>query len=340
MPLKLYKRPRDKVWKVRGTLHGVRYEKNTGLTDERQAQFICDTLTAQINKSHVEATVLGRRLPPSFAKAVERYINKGGEKRFLLPFVRIFGEKPIDAITQEDIDDAAHHLLPGRAAATQNRAVYVPMSAVLKEAGVNITLKRPQENKKAKDEDETRWLTHEESRRLIGAASPHLRPLLVFLFLTGARIGEALWLDWRSVDLVRAHVKFPRTKNGKPRGLPLHPAVVAALSALPHRQGEIFRRPDGLPYERPNPENDDDTSAGSRIKTAFKAACRRAGIANFRVHDCRHTWATWHYMEHRDLLRLKEAGGWSSLTMVERYAHINRDHLRADIEALPSLQVG
>jgi len=44
-------------------------------------------------------------------------------------------------------------------------------------------------------------------------------------------------------------------------------------------------RPDDLPYERPEDDDPDDTSAGSRIKKAFRGACRRAGIIDF---------TTWH----------------------------------------------
>ena len=71
----------------------------------------------------------------------------------------------------------------------------------------------------------------------------------------------------------------------------------------------------------------DDTVAGTRIKTAFKAACRRAGIKNFRAHDCRHTWATWHYAENRDLTALMALGGWRTISTVMRYAHANVDEL-------------
>jgi integrase len=98
---------------------------------------------------------------------------------------------------------------------------------------------------------------------------------VTFLLYTGCRVGEALWLDWRHVDLAHRHVTFPKTKNGEPRGVNLHPRVVAALANLPHRTGEVFRRPDGKPYERPGYEG---YSAGSRIRRAFASACRRAGI--------------------------------------------------------------
>ena len=59
-----------------------------------------------------------------------------------------------------------------------------------------------------------RWITVEEADKLIAAAVAHLKPLLIFLFYTGARAGEALWLDWSNVDLRRAHVTFAKTKNG------------------------------------------------------------------------------------------------------------------------------
>jgi integrase len=73
------------------------------------------------------------------------------------------------------------------------------------------------------------------------------------------------------------------------------------------------------------------------IKTAFKAALRRAGIANFRVHDLRHTWATWHYAERHDLDALQKLGDWKTPSMVMRYAHANSENHRAGINALPSL---
>lgn len=132
----------------------------------------------------------------------------------------------------------------------------------------------------------------------------HLSPLVIFMLYTGARVGEALWLDWRNVDLTRAHVQFLKTKNQQPRGVPLHRRVVAALASLPQREGHVFLRPDGRPYASLHNDDDSDTSAGSRIKTAFRGACRRAGIESFHPHDCRHTWATCGGRRHADLQRV------------------------------------
>jgi integrase len=194
-------------------------------------------------------------------------------------------------------------------------------------------LERPQSSP-----DRARWLTEAETDRLIESCADHLRPRVIFLLYTGARVGEALWLDWRCVDLYRRHVTFPKTKNGQRRGIPLHQRVVIALANLPHREGEVFRRPDGLPYERP--KRSDDHSAGTRIKTAFKAACRRASITDFHPHNCRHTWATWHYIANRDLGALKRLGGWKSVRMVMRYAHTNVDEFKHTIDRLPGGKMG
>ncbi len=90
-----------------------------------------------------------------------------------------------------------------------------------------------------------------------------------------------------------------------------------------------FRTHIGLPYERRS------DNGGGQIKTGFVAACRRAGIEDFSPHCCRHTWATWHYAANRDLLALKELGGWKTIAMVERYAHVNTEHLRGSIDLLP-----
>jgi integrase len=118
------------------------------------------------------------------------------------------------------------------------------------------------------------------------------------------------------------------TKNGEGRGIPLHRRVVLDLANLKHRDGQVFRRPDGLPYVVKE-------DGGGQIKTAFKGACRRAGITDFSPHDCRHTWATWHYMANRDLLALKTLGGWKTERMVFRYAHVNTAQHAHTIESLP-----
>ena len=62
---------------------------------------------------------------------------------------------------------------------------------------------------------------------------------------------------------------------------------------------------------------------------AWYAALKRAGIENFRFHDLRHKWASWHVMSGTSLQELMELGGWKSFEMVLRYAHLAPEHLSA-----------
>jgi len=74
---------------------------------------------------------------------------------------------------------------------------------------------------------------------------------------------------------------------------------------------------------------------GGQFKSAFQSAARRARLVaddrKLKVHDLRHTWATWHYAVYKDLLKLKAEGGWRTLNMVERYAHLMPAGYQAEI---------
>ena len=61
--------------------------------------------------------------------------------------------------------------------------------------------------------------------------------------------------------------------------------------------------------------------------SAWRLALKRAGIENFRFHDLRHTWASWLVQSGVPLSILQEMGGWESIEMVRRYAHLAPNHL-------------
>lgn len=334
MPLKLVRRPNSPNWVIRGTLRGIRVEESTGTGNKQAADEILVKRAAEI----LAESIHGRRAVATFAEASVSYMETVGATRFMTPIVKHFGTMPLARIDQGELDRAARKLYPKASPSTRNRQFFTPVSAVLHHAARRGWCSTPVIERPKQGEGRIRWINLAEANGLIDACSDHLRPLVIFLLYTGARVGEALWLDWQNVDLSRAHVTFPKTKNGEARGVTLHERVLSALANLSHRDEEIFRRPDGKPYERPTTV--DDTSAGTRIKSAFKGACRRAGIENFTPHDCRHTWATWHYAANRDLGALQRLGGWKSVRMVTRYAHVNVDELADTIDRLPGEKSG
>jgi integrase len=334
VPLELKRRPKSPYWIIRGTLRGIRVEESTGTSDRRAADEILIKREAEI----LEQSIHGRRATATFAAAALSYLEHGGSKRFTVPVIRHFGTTPLARIDQDALDQGAKKLYPNASPATRNRQFYAIASSILHHAAKRGWCTPPIIERPPIPLGRIRWLKIDEADSLITACSDHLRPLVIFMLYTGARTGEALWLDWRDVELTRAHVQFPKTKNGDARGVGLHPRAIAALANLKGRTGEVFRRPDGKPYSRPR--SADDTSAGTRIKTAFKAACRRAGIEDFHPHDCRHTWATWHYQENRDIGGLMKLGGWKSERMVMRYAHVNVGELQHTINKLPGGNLG
>jgi integrase len=211
-----------------------------------------------------------------------------------------------------------------------------------------LKIKRPKVPK-----GRVRWITKDEAETLIDAARPHMRPLVVFLLATGVRISEALYLDWKDVDLMRGHVtiygepdeddvRAIGTKNGEARGIPLHPRAIFELARLPHRAGAVFRRPRKGPMRKDNsgegyvgePYASRHGRGGGQIKSAWKTLITRAGIEDFTPHDCRHTWATWHYMANKDLTKLMELGGWKSIDMVMRYTHVDKSELAPSIQGM------
>jgi integrase len=66
----------------------------------------------------------------------------------------------------------------------------------------------------------------------------------------------------------------------------------------------------------------------------WKVALQAAKIPDFRFHDCRHTFASRLAMLGTDLYTVQRAGGWKTQVMVQRYAHLSPDHIKAAVERL------
>jgi integrase len=341
MPLKLVRRHGSPYYYIRGSIRGIRVDESTGVGDKRAAEEIRikregDILTQSIHGDPAVRT---------FADAALSYMAAGGERMHVDPLLTHFGpRKLLSQIGQAEIEEAARKICRGSSAATQNRKVYTPMSAILHHAARLRWCSKPViARPKGHDKERVRWITYEEAERLIEAAAPHLRPLVVFLLSTGARLSEALYLEWGDVDLTRAHVVFRPTdargiKTDEARGVPLPARAVAELANLPwDREGFVFRRPAGkirttgrvwLPYASRKGEG------GGQIKTAWSGMLDRARVSDFTPHDCRHTWATWHYIANRDVGALMRLGGWKTPAMVFRYTHVNASDLAPSQAAL------
>lgn len=200
------------------------------------------------------------------------------------------------------------------------RDVIAPLRAVLRVAAKRKWCDYPDFEPITLVEGRTKFFLPSQAEQLILAMPQHLKPLLIFLFCTGARFSEALYLDWSDVAGGRVILWPDQTKAKKRRIIFMPPRAVAALTALPHREGAVFRRPDGEPYVVPA------LMGGGQLRPTWCKAIERAGLDQALTwHSTRHTFATWHYALHRDPMLLKHEGGWASLNLVERYAHLIPD---------------
>lgn len=171
-----------------------------------------------------------------------------------------------------------------------------------------------------------RWLTREVADKLIAVCPDHLAALVRFALATGCRAREITGLEWERVDLDRQTAWLNQTKNGTPRGVPLNRDAIDVLKA---EQGKYPRYC--------------FTFKGAPIRwgvsnSAWLTALRKAEISDFRFHDLRHTWASWHRQAGTTCDELKDLGGWKSRQMADRYAKFATEQLTvaaARIESHP-----
>ncbi len=162
-----------------------------------------------------------------------------------------------------------------------------------------------------------RWLTKTEADRLIAACPPHLAAIVRFALATGCRAREILGLEWKRVDLARQTAWLNQTKNGTPRGVPLNRDAVSVLKEQIGKHQQYCFTYRGEPIK------------ANISNKAWFLALEKAGLHDFRFHDLRHTWASWHRQSGTSCDELKELGGWKTRSMVDRYAKFATDHLAA-----------
>ncbi len=163
-----------------------------------------------------------------------------------------------------------------------------------------------------------RFLTQGQALVLLQELPLHLREMAIFALATGLRAANVTRLTWEQVDLSRnlAWVHPDQAKARRAIAVPLNDMAASVLARQvgkhPVRVFTYLGKPIGQVSTR-----------------AWYHALERAGIENFRFHDLRHTWASWHVQQGTPLFALQELAGWETERMVRRYAHLAADHLAA-----------
>ncbi|MBO7839521.1 tyrosine-type recombinase/integrase [Burkholderia pseudomallei] len=110
-------------------------------------------------------------------------------------------------------------------------------------------------------------------------------------------------------------------KSKRARAVPLTQDMISALE-------QRRRATTDLVFTREYTRGDGPPKLIRQIdKRDFARACRATGMVDFHGHDLRHTWASWHVQHGTPLMVLKELGGWETIAMVQKYAHLAPSHL-------------
>ena len=327
-------------WYVRGTIRvgdkqtAVK-EHSTGLGERPAAQ----AYKTQLEKRLQEELLFGtqkRAADVTFAEVGTLYITRPEGLRYydvwrIGELNEVLGDTALNDIKAGWLQFQQQRC-QGLSPATVERFRAV-LQAALNHYGRAHDLSVPQIPKIKVRNERVRWLTKDTRDTLIAAYARHVQPIVLTLCFQGCRTQEALQLRWEHASLDRGTLYFPRTKNGEPRSVKMHPRAFKAVVQLWEGRGRpstghVFLNRLGQPYA----DTRDYRLPGSNpLRSAHTTACKRAKVDDFRVHDWRHHWASWCVMSGIDLETIKRMGGWKSLRMVERYAAVSTDHMERAI---------
>jgi len=249
-----------------------------------------------------------------------------------------FGDRPLDQLAPLDIERFRDGLVTrGLARTTANRWRAL-LSALFKRAvrdgyvSVNPVRAVP-----AFKENNARivYLGVDDEAAIMDALPVAYRPHFVVSINTGLRWSEQMNLRWRDVDLMAGIITVPLSKHGESRRVPMNSVVRSVMLDI----GTKRRQPDN-PDEhvfapRPNQADQFFPKAVERAKGALRDAGKDTSrLQGYVWHGNRHTFASRLVMEGVDLMTVKELGGWKTLVMVQRYAHLAPGHLQAAVERL------
>ena len=341
-----YRRKDSPFWWVKYTdASGKPTYRSTGTNDRKEAE----ALEAKWRLEVYQQKQWGVQPEHTFDEMMVAYINaKRNEMRSpervayavkrLQPF---FAGHVMERLKRADISGyiekrKAENVGP----ATINRELDV-LSAAINYARVkwDWDIRNPVSGMSLKEpEGRLRWISRALADVLIREAekepkSLHLADFIRLALNTGCRKNELLHLSWDRVDL-RENLLFlegKHTKSGKRRVVPLNDEARRALLNRARFRAE-FCPDSSWVFAHKN---------GKRVQfmqNGFQAACKRAGIEDFCVHDLRHTCASWMVQQGVPLSEVRDVLGHSTVEMTERYAHLAPDNLRSAVSVLDRLR--
>jgi integrase len=320
MSLKMFRRGR--VWYYSGTIgpNGRRQRLRGCLQTENKD--IAARQVAEIEKRYWDGHFDGPEAVLTFSMAARMFRNAGRSDRFLARIEEYLGPTLVRDITESAVQSMAKELFPNCSGASLNRLAIGPVVAVINHAArsklcARLSVQRYEVETKHKEPATLEWV-----QAFRAAAGPHLGTMALFMYLTGARSGEAAALAWDDVDLPKATALIKQAKVGSERLAHLPEMLVVAMANLPPVPDRgVFG------YKRAHD-----------MQRAWWAAVGRAGIKPLSPHCCRHGFATELLRRGVDVVTVAWLGGWKSPAQVlATYGHANKNPRLTDLLTDPVL---
>jgi integrase len=324
---------RQESWVITGTVNGERVRKSVKGVDKQQVEIMRASMELGMRTQARAGVTWGdvcdgyvryRRPSVSVQVKLERL-----KKRFGGVDVARFDLKEVrDWCVRQGHGDGTVRLMVGHA----RTVAYHGEKAGMYELARRLSCELPEE-----PEPRDRYLESEqEIEGLRAMAEPWFRPLVTFLFYTGARIGEARALLWKDVKLasdwssgeVRLTSRKSRKGRLKVRTVPLHWKVLAELrdmcgGRLPTTQlGPVFRAKLG------------GAMLAQGVYEPWSDMCGKAGVEDFNPHDARRTFATLLIRKGVPAERIRALLGHDSEGMLKRYAYLAPSQLGEAVAVL------
>ncbi len=261
-------------------------------------------------------------LPYAYARKRSAWMDETLLRKYLLP---IFSDYRLNRIKRADIIQMHHDArLKGFADGTCNRWLilmrFIFNCAIrwdILPSGAN-----PCNNVQLFEDNgaRERYLTIEEMRRLLilldNGTNLELARIIKLLLFTGARKREILDAQWDFVDLDKRTLKVPLSKSGKPRFIFLSDAAVEIIRLMPRKKE--------IPWLFYNPKT---LKPWVSIFCAWNTLRKAAGIPELRIHDLRHSFASFLVNSGRSLYEVQKLLGHYDPKVTMRYAHLSQDSL-------------